>query len=318
MIVQTSKYRLTDKCLAANGRCGRNPGTCADTFDSGWTQQGICCNGGPCCQRPASAAEGDYYIYIETSIPRNNGDQAILTTEDVSFPVSSWCLTFQYHMYGRSIGDLEVFAGEKLSNLTSLWKRTGEQPDPLLWKNASITIPEYINTVITIEGVMATLAYGDIAIDDITLNPGTCKVTLLLMMSLSMLEHVVSITSFRGDITIDDVTLNPGTCKVTLLLIMSLSILEHVVSITSFRGGITIDDVTLNAGTCKVPLLLMMSLSMRVHELSITSFRGDITNDDITINADTYNKYYVLQGDITIDDITLNPVTCSKYNVIQR
>lgn len=53
-------------------------------------------------------------------------------------------------MYGSTIGDLEVFAGEKLSNLTSLWKRTGEQPDPLLWKNASITIPEYINTVVRI------------------------------------------------------------------------------------------------------------------------------------------------------------------------
>ncbi|XP_076084658.1 MAM domain-containing glycosylphosphatidylinositol anchor protein 2-like [Mytilus galloprovincialis] len=207
--------RLTDKCLAANGRCGRNPGTCADTFDSGWTQQGICCNGGPCCQiigyscgfetegapciffesdqddfdwtrhsletfssdtGPLSAAEGDYYIYIESSLPRRNGHQAILTTEDVSFPVSSWCLNFQYNMRGGSIGDLEVFAGEKLSTLTSLWKRTGEQPDPLLWKNASITIPEYINTVITIEGVTSTGFSGDIAIDDITLNPGTCSI----------------------------------------------------------------------------------------------------------------------------------------------
>lgn len=37
---------------------------------------------------PLGAAEGDYYIYIESSSPRVNGEKAILTTEDVSFPGS--------------------------------------------------------------------------------------------------------------------------------------------------------------------------------------------------------------------------------------
>ncbi|CAC5363971.1 unnamed protein product [Mytilus coruscus] len=355
---------LTKKCLASNGVCGTKDLTCTDSFGGGWINEGRCCYEKPCCKiegyscgfetdapcifqdstkdefdwtrranstgtsrtGPTSAAEGNYYLYTEASFPRRNGDRAILTTEAASLPASSWCLTFQYHMKGRDIGKLEVFAGEKLSNLTSIWEKTGEQPDPDLWKSASITIPQYTNSVITIEGSTSTSFIGDIAIDDITLNAGTCRVTLLLMISLSMLVHVVSITSFRGDNAIDNLILNAGTCKVTLPLMISLSMLVHVVSITSFRGDIAIDDLTLNAGTCKVTLPLMITLSKLVHVVSITSFRGDIAIDDITLNAGTCKVTLLLmitlsilvhivsittfRSDIAIDDLTLNSGTC--------
>ncbi|VDI19595.1 Hypothetical predicted protein [Mytilus galloprovincialis] len=42
---------------------------------------------------PSSAATGDYYMYIETSSPRVNGDTAVLSTQDTNLPAGSWCLT---------------------------------------------------------------------------------------------------------------------------------------------------------------------------------------------------------------------------------
>ncbi|XP_052086488.1 MAM domain-containing glycosylphosphatidylinositol anchor protein 1-like [Mytilus californianus] len=204
--------RLTEKCLASNGICGTKDLTCNDSFGSRWINEGRCCYERPCCKingyscgfetdapcifqdstkdefdwkrlanstsspktGPTNAAEGNYYIYIEVT-DKNDGDKAILTTEAASLPASSWCLTFQYHMKGKDMGNLEVFAGDKTSNLTSIWEKTGDQPDPDLWKSAIITIPQYTNSVITIEGSRGTTAFGDIAIDDLTLNAGTCS-----------------------------------------------------------------------------------------------------------------------------------------------
>ncbi|XP_052085695.1 MAM and LDL-receptor class A domain-containing protein 1-like isoform X2 [Mytilus californianus] len=122
---------------------------------------------------PTGAANGNYYIYTEASSPRSNGDTAVLTTEDTNLPANSWCLSFEYHMKG-SPGTLEVFAGDKSSSLTSFWQKTGAQPDEDLWKTATIDIPQYSNPVITIEGVRGSSYRGDIAIDVISLNAGTC------------------------------------------------------------------------------------------------------------------------------------------------
>ncbi|VDI66984.1 Hypothetical predicted protein, partial [Mytilus galloprovincialis] len=123
---------------------------------------------------PTGAATGDNYMYIETSSPRVNGDTAVLTTQDTNLPAGSWCLTFQYHMKGSSIGSLEVFAGDRSSSLTSIWAKSGEQSDPDLWKTATIDIPQQSNPVITIDGIRGSSYRGDIAIDDIALNAGTC------------------------------------------------------------------------------------------------------------------------------------------------
>ncbi|CAG2193481.1 unnamed protein product [Mytilus edulis] len=123
---------------------------------------------------PTGAATGDYYMYIETSSPRVIGDTAVLTTQDTNLPAGSWCLAFQYHMKGSSIGSLEVFAGDRSSSLTSIWTKSGEQSDPDLWKTATIDIPQQSNPVITIDGIRGSSYRGDIAIDDIALNAGTC------------------------------------------------------------------------------------------------------------------------------------------------
>lgn len=47
-------------------------------------------------------------MYIETSSPRVQGDNAILVSPKLLFSGKN-CLEFHYHMYGASMGTLNVF-----------------------------------------------------------------------------------------------------------------------------------------------------------------------------------------------------------------
>ena len=48
-----------------------------------------------------------YYMYIETSSPRQQGDNAKLNSPKLQFS-GSMCLKFYYHMYGANIETLNV------------------------------------------------------------------------------------------------------------------------------------------------------------------------------------------------------------------
>ena len=48
-----------------------------------------------------------YYMYIETSSPRQQGDNAKLNSPKLQFS-GSMCLKFYYHMYGADIATLNV------------------------------------------------------------------------------------------------------------------------------------------------------------------------------------------------------------------
>ena len=52
-------------------------------------------------------------------------------------------------MRGEGTGTLEVFAGDRTSNLTSVWEKLGEQPNPEQWKTATMNIPQYSDPVVS-------------------------------------------------------------------------------------------------------------------------------------------------------------------------
>ena len=54
-----------------------------------------------------------YYMYTETSSPRGQGDNAKLQVS-VSGNGAAACLVFCYHMYGDTIGALNVYSGNDL------------------------------------------------------------------------------------------------------------------------------------------------------------------------------------------------------------
>lgn len=155
----------------------------------GWTQQnlllgwrfGSSCtptqNTGPC--EDHTGIRNGNFLFIESSYVKNGTtyrlNSPVLTT-DGSSPVA--CLQFYYHMYGEDIGILNIYFNNGV-----LWTRSGQQGS--LWLRADVDLNlaptgSVRNFNISIEGVIISnkppLAdlKGDIAIDDISVTPGSC------------------------------------------------------------------------------------------------------------------------------------------------
>ena len=73
-------------------------------------------------------------MYIETSFPRRNGENAKLEFSVSSSDIGKLsCLKFYYHMYGETINTLNVYNG---NNKT--FSQSGNQGDA--WVKANITM----------------------------------------------------------------------------------------------------------------------------------------------------------------------------------
>ncbi|XP_037551175.1 MAM domain-containing glycosylphosphatidylinositol anchor protein 2 isoform X1 [Nematolebias whitei] len=162
----------------------------ADDFD--WTRHRAASrdtkytpNTGPSSDR--SGSKQGFYMYIETSRPRLEGDKARLLSptfnmNSKNFISSSsvgnsptYCFTFYYHMYGKHIGKLNIFLRQKGQTLTDtlVWSLSGNQGN--YWRQARVDIHPTAAFQMVMEGVRGPGIEGDIAIDDVTIEEGECK-----------------------------------------------------------------------------------------------------------------------------------------------
>ena len=74
------------------------------------------------------------YVYIETSSPRVQGQNAKLVRSGLSFSTKKR-LSFYYHMYGASMGTLNVYVGRK-----KVFTKSGDQGNK--WHQATVDITE--------------------------------------------------------------------------------------------------------------------------------------------------------------------------------
>ncbi|XP_061166796.1 uncharacterized protein LOC133175702 [Saccostrea echinata] len=133
---------------------------------------------------PSYAHSGKYYMYIETSSPRSQGDTAILSTGLVSFSIAQErCLKFFYHMYGSTVGSLKVFYKGTDIAKTVAFSRSGDQGNQ--WIQAEIDIPAVQNLKIDFEGMAGSSFTGDIAIDSIELLSHGCSSTTIASPTIS-------------------------------------------------------------------------------------------------------------------------------------
>ena len=66
------------------------------------------------------------YLYVEASIPAQEGNKAWFLSDQ--FPATAGrCLSFWYHMYGSSIGTLNVYIVDKDNKSTLVWSKSGDQ-----------------------------------------------------------------------------------------------------------------------------------------------------------------------------------------------
>ena len=69
------------------------------------------------------------YVFIETSSPRRPGDNAYLISQPFDPTASGGrCLKFWHHMYGSSIGTLNIYIYTgNFSTMYLLWQRKGNK-----------------------------------------------------------------------------------------------------------------------------------------------------------------------------------------------
>ena len=81
-------------------------------------------------------SSGNYY-YVEASSPAQEGNKAWLLSN--KFPATAGrCLSFWYHMYGSSIGSLNVYLVDEDNKATLVWSKSGDQGNQ--WNEAKPTI----------------------------------------------------------------------------------------------------------------------------------------------------------------------------------
>ncbi|WOD45088.1 immunoglobulin-like domain-containing protein [Hwangdonia lutea] len=146
--------------------------------DINWT---IDANGTPSNNTgPASAFQGNYYVFVEASSPNYPSKRAILNSPcfDLS-GLAEATFSFKYHMYGSSdMGtiDLEISTDEG-STWTTIWSQTGNKGNS--WQTANVDISAYTGGGVQLRfnRFVGGTWQADIAIDDVNLVEGGIVVT---------------------------------------------------------------------------------------------------------------------------------------------
>uniref|UniRef100_A0A8C2RYM2 MAM domain containing glycosylphosphatidylinositol anchor 1 n=1 Tax=Capra hircus TaxID=9925 RepID=A0A8C2RYM2_CAPHI len=150
-----------------------------DNFD--WTRQNALTqnpkrspNTGP--PTDISGTPEGYYMFIETSRPRELGDRARLVSPLYNASAKFYCVSFFYHMYGKHIGSLNLLVRSRnkgaldthaCGNKGNVWQQAHVPINPSgPFQHAGMGGPSWET-----EG---SGYLGDIAIDDVTLKKGEC------------------------------------------------------------------------------------------------------------------------------------------------
>ncbi|XP_078366044.1 MAM and LDL-receptor class A domain-containing protein 1-like [Oculina patagonica] len=151
-------------CNFEHGLCSGWNQSSSDDFD--WT---LATGGTPSSSTGPTSGQGESgnYMYIEASSPTKPGENAklVVTVPNNGNPS---CLSFYYHMYGASVGTLNVYSGN-----TKVFSVSGNQGNN--WLIVEKTI--YLEGVATFEGITGRSYTGDIAIDSVQITNGSCTVS---------------------------------------------------------------------------------------------------------------------------------------------
>lgn len=83
-----------------------------------------------------------HYMYIESSAPRRRGDAARLWTPKFN-PKAGQCISFWYHMFGRTMGTLNVYAADMSATTpvigSPIWSLSGNQGN--IWMQEYVRLP---------------------------------------------------------------------------------------------------------------------------------------------------------------------------------
>uniref|UniRef100_F6WVQ2 MAM domain containing 4 n=1 Tax=Monodelphis domestica TaxID=13616 RepID=F6WVQ2_MONDO len=116
-----------------------------------------------------------HFMYLDPTMPPARGRGARLLTALQVPPTHNECLSFWYHLYGPQIGTLSLTLKRAGEPDRHLWARTGTHGNK--WHQAWATLahpPDPITKYQLVFEAHRNGYHGNIAVDDITVRPGSC------------------------------------------------------------------------------------------------------------------------------------------------
>lgn len=118
---------------------------------------------------PSAASHLDGYIYVESSQSNSPNKVAELVSDCYALTAfnSTVLLEFDSHLYGSTMGSLEVQISDNGTTWSSIYFRSGNQGDQ--WNNESVDISNYIGATVSLKFIAVTGSnfLSDIAIDHV-------------------------------------------------------------------------------------------------------------------------------------------------------
>lgn len=106
------------------------------------------------------------YIYLEAS-SRKRGATAQFTSPFIEVANETSCINLFYSMIGKDIGELVIYKLQTDYSAVPLWSREGKVAGQ--WNRVLLKLKPGLYRIM-IQGSVGSGAYGDIAIDDISIN----------------------------------------------------------------------------------------------------------------------------------------------------
>ncbi|KAL5006372.1 hypothetical protein ScPMuIL_015178 [Solemya velum] len=164
-------------CVAADRVCDFG-NDCGDQSDEG-TRWGTTPNSntGPGVDHTKINSPGGY-VYVDSSVPRRQGDKARLSYDPISGKSKNCQIRFWYHMWGTDMGSLTVLKRYSYNpgGLQGFANNSVQGNQGNFWYRAAFDISnqqlDNRDFQVVIQGTVGSGNHGDIAIDDITLTAG--------------------------------------------------------------------------------------------------------------------------------------------------
>lgn len=224
-----TKKSLKKSCDYEDGICGWTQDT-TDDFDWEINSKGTITQfTGPTADHTYQNKSEGHYIYVESSAPRRQGDQARLISPLYNFKGETSCFEFWFHMWcpsqNKEVASLEVYAmseNESVDSSGPLLTLTGDYGN--IWRRQRVEIQLMQQSFKIIFQVTRGLEHqNDIAVDDIELWEGFCNDHSNTTYPSSALSKAVSqatsISSHMETRTDDTVAITKKETLPTTLLI---------------------------------------------------------------------------------------------------
>ncbi|KAI9556583.1 hypothetical protein GHT06_016373 [Daphnia sinensis] len=150
-------------------------------FDWSLSRGSLWTNTGPLRDQLSSQHNFNFggYAFIDSRQPHFPGSRASLTSDILpANQESALCFVFWVHMFGAGIGSLRVL--QKSTDNTSdsseqeIWQLSGQSGPRDSWYRAQVTLASSSPFKIRLEATVGESGYGDIAIDSLRIENGSC------------------------------------------------------------------------------------------------------------------------------------------------